>query len=455
MKQHQSLGTKGNHFRSRPVDLLEIYCEPNSQITQQVNRAGGRALRFSPEDGDLHTEAGVNKLWTWIHMYEPRHIWVAPECRLWGSFARFNMGRSETTRLKILRERVSEQHHLSLRNEIYLHQISKGRHFHIEQPSGSDLFKQPQVDDIVTGCLPAFFDMCQAGKLRDPHNKHFLRKPTQVLTTSRTMHTQLHNCTCPHTHQHTPIKGNVKSEGQWVKISAYAAAYTAVFGRRVADGVRRELVKCEPPLLMEELLVGEELYGDSKKRPMAPEVLELRKRRRHEGKSPPTPADIAELGMRIPSLDRALSLALEGPQKIEKDEGDRVKQLIADLGKTAPRVGAFIPRPGDDSFRQVQQVFSQFELRLVVLRRGTERFRVPPKTELAGNMPLRKTLIVHRHTGEIVDFGEPVEWKKLKRLQRLGKTGPFVHFFVWSKMGHRCAHDLRTRTTVHLVRSED
>ena len=67
---------------SRPADLMEIYCEKDSQITQQINRCGGNALRFTKEDGDLNTEEGVNKLWTWVEMYEPKHIWVAPECRL-------------------------------------------------------------------------------------------------------------------------------------------------------------------------------------------------------------------------------------------------------------------------------------------------------------------------------------------------------------------------------------
>ena len=122
--------------------------------------------------------------------------------------------------------------------------------------------------------------------------------------------------------------------------------------------------------------------------------------------SPPTPADIAELGMRIPSLDRDLSM-LKGPQSIEKDEGDRVQQLISAIGKQVPRVGVFALRPGDDSFQQVQQVFPQFELRPVILRRGAQRFRVPPKTEVVGNMPLRKTLIVHRKTGpSIISTGQ-------------------------------------------------
>ena len=70
----------------RPVDLLEIFCFPQSQMTTQMNKMGGKGLRFSLDDGDLSTAEGVNKLWTWIYMYEPRHIWTAPDCKGWGGF---------------------------------------------------------------------------------------------------------------------------------------------------------------------------------------------------------------------------------------------------------------------------------------------------------------------------------------------------------------------------------
>ena len=48
--------------QSRPLDLLEVYCSPFSQLTKWVNKRGGNAKRFSAVDGDLNTEAGVQKL---------------------------------------------------------------------------------------------------------------------------------------------------------------------------------------------------------------------------------------------------------------------------------------------------------------------------------------------------------------------------------------------------------
>ena len=166
-EKHPVLGfpktTKGSD--SRPIDLLEVYCGDESQITQQINQQGGRALRFTKKDGDLATKEGVNKLWTWVEMYEPEHIWVAPECRLWGSFAQFNMGRSETMCKSITNQRQHEVCHLELCNDLYNHQVACGRHFHLEQPMGSEMTQQSQLNDAMTGTLPAVFDMCRAGKL--------------------------------------------------------------------------------------------------------------------------------------------------------------------------------------------------------------------------------------------------------------------------------------------------
>ena len=145
------------------------------------------------------------------------------------------------------------------------------------------------------GTLPAFFDMCQAGRLKAPNVDKFLKKRTQVLTTSRIVHAQLHNVNCQGTHEHEPIKGNFKHpQHGWSKISAYAAAYTAIFARRVAKGMMWSRVCEEDPLLLDELLVGEEVPSKGVKRQMAQEVLELRRvhRRRHETKSPPNPGEL-------------------------------------------------------------------------------------------------------------------------------------------------------------------
>ena len=74
LKNQPNLVSPNNsrHSHSRPSDLLEVYCGPTSQITHHVSKRGGRAMRFTCDDGDLGTCEGVQKLWLWIYLYETR-----------------------------------------------------------------------------------------------------------------------------------------------------------------------------------------------------------------------------------------------------------------------------------------------------------------------------------------------------------------------------------------------
>lgn len=114
------------------VDLLEAYCDEESQLTKHVIQRGGRAVRFTKRDGDLSAPEGQEILWAWIHLLEPKNVWVAPECRHWGNFSRFNVGCSLEMYDQIQRGRASDKPNLVLCNQIYLHQVSHDRHFHLE-----------------------------------------------------------------------------------------------------------------------------------------------------------------------------------------------------------------------------------------------------------------------------------------------------------------------------------
>ena len=269
------------------------------------------------------------------------------------------MGRSQETQTSILQGRHNDEIHLDLCNQPYLHQVARGRHFHLEQPRGSEMVLQPRLQETIMGTLPAFFDMCQAGRLKAPNVDKFLKKRTQVLTTSRIVHAQLHNVNCQGTHEHEPIKGNFKHpQHGWSKISAHAAAYTAIFARRVAKGMMLSRACEEDPLLLDELLVGEEVSSKGVKRQMAQEVLELRRvhRRRHETKSPPNPGE----------------LETHSPQW-------QVfwKSVFSEFERDIPRVGNVYFHAPDPRVLRIQQQFPQVDLKFVLMCKGTERHRVP------------------------------------------------------------------------------
>ena len=66
------------------LDLLEIYCEENSQLTEQAKRLGLRAKRFTFQDGDLSTSAGRTALWKVILEEKPKEIWVCAGLQVLG-----------------------------------------------------------------------------------------------------------------------------------------------------------------------------------------------------------------------------------------------------------------------------------------------------------------------------------------------------------------------------------
>jgi len=312
------------------VDLLEVYCDEGSQLTRVCNQKGGRALRFTREHGDLSTEEGVTKLWTWIELYEPKHVWVAPECCLWGNYSRYNMNRSMENFERIQGERQSDRHHLELCNQIYLHQISKGNHFHLEQPRGSEMILQPELQDVRLGTLPMTFDMCQVGQLQMPRTSEFLQKRTQVHTTSRKLFDSFHQNYCQGNHEHQPIKGKFQHNGKWIAISAYAQAYTSQFARRIMQTLLRN--PGEQPLLVEEMILGLE-----HERPeLAHESLQLQKRRRVELKQPES--------------------SLYGKAPAWKD-------VFRQAGYETPRVGGHRFEEGTVLVKLIQQLVPEFSVK--------------------------------------------------------------------------------------------
>ena len=65
----------------KPVDLLEVYAQPNSRLAEEVERLGGKSERFTKEHGDLSTFDGQVQLLRMMCRLRPNHIWVAPECQ--------------------------------------------------------------------------------------------------------------------------------------------------------------------------------------------------------------------------------------------------------------------------------------------------------------------------------------------------------------------------------------
>ena len=385
---------------NRPIDCLEVYCFADSQLTKQIESLGGKAVRFTRKDGDLTTPEGVKKLWTWIMLYEPTHIWASPDCKYWGGFSRLNMSRNEYMERHIMEKRQTEKPNLNLCHDLYWHQVCLGRHFHLEQPSGSEMIQQSEMYDIATGTMPASFDQCRVGGLRLPQDDRFLRKRTVVHTTSRIVHSLLHRRWCNQDHEHRRIEGSFKHHGDRQSVSAFAAHYTRTFARTVTKALMESSSKREDPLAVMELLAGFEASESGHKRSRESAIDSLRLKRHRCVYKQPCPAAFA------PAV---------APVSWE--------HIMQEVSKETPRVGVHTIRQGP-LMEKVQSVIPEMQVQLMISCRGTDRYRTPDKQDDSSRLTLRKTVYIHRVSGAFVDVGVPEEWQKLSRMKRVGKCGP-------------------------------
>ena len=397
------------------LDLLEVYCGEPSEITRQAENLGMRAKRFTVRHGDLSSAEGQRQLWSLIHRERPREIWVAPECGPWGNFSRLNMSKGQRTAEQIQAKRRHEKVHLRLCNELFLHQMVVGGHFHMEQPQGSELIYQPEVRDVRLGTLCTTFDMCEVGRLLAPKSmkqrrgNNYLRKRTMVFTTSPLFHRAFDHRYCQKNHDHVKIEGKVLHLGKWISLSEYAARYSSGFGRNVARYLAVEVPN--PSVRWDELqntgkTVDPAFIGEVMRRRALPSEVHdgqtqddgVQKRRRITFKQPETGAS--------------------GHAGVEFWQG-----VFRQVDPQVPRVGkrSFVD---DEVMTRVQEGVPNMKVSRVEACRGTERYRLPDRSIDASSIPLRLTAARKRDSGSLEVLGEPEEWTRLAKHRQVRKGVP-------------------------------
>ena len=132
-------------------DLLEVYCSPESELTNQARAQGLLAERFCLRDGDLSTVQGRFRLYERMVSLLPRNIWLAPKCKAWCKWNMYNMSKTPELARKIMESRQDEQVHLLLCDAVFQFQMwrSPQSHAHLEQPDGSHMLYQEELAAIL------------------------------------------------------------------------------------------------------------------------------------------------------------------------------------------------------------------------------------------------------------------------------------------------------------------
>eukprot|EP00434_Breviolum_minutum_P032343 symbB.v1.2.028601.t2/scaffold3045.1/size120917/6 len=380
----------------------QVYCSAESQLTKQCIKGGSYAIRFGLSQGDLSHFENRCKLYDLIVKHRPRNIWMSPKCKAWNKWSQFNASRSTETALKIMQAREDDLVHLLLCAAIFELQTHRGPsyHFHLEQPVGSDMLYEEPLRVILDNALLARCDMCVAGKLTHPESKRLMQKGTQIITTSPIVHRAVQQWRCQHNHEHDHVAGSyVTNQGHREAVSKYSELYTHTFAKKIlrAFDASKSIQEHRQTPIQWDVNAGEDIEAEAPSQ----------KRRRLEEKQP-RPAEFPE----PTSLPRD---TVPSPELT-------IDHLISEGQKIAPRVGKIVLE-GGDFFHTVQRMFPQYQVRVIEISKGIDRFRKCPVNVRRGEAPYRRSFGTMRN-GQVFDNQQWEDWENWSNRKVTSKCEP-------------------------------
>ena len=373
-----------HHRMSVPkLDVLEVMCSDHSELAKQADSLGGRARRFGLSQGDLQTVAGRRKLYEILILGSPEHVWYSPECGPWSMWSNFNMGRSMDGFHDVLEKRRQSLWQLSLAVVLFRFQVSRSKHFHLEQPDGSKMLIQECLREIRENTEVCRFDLCRVGSLRDPISAMPIRKRLSVCTTSQAVHRAIHGKWCNQDHEHKQIAGSTKVGNQRMPLSSFTEHYPRKFARQLAKIMLYD--KGQVPIYA--VRSGESSHDDN--------AHPTKKRRVGQKLSP------EEIARRFAPVNWQTAM-------------DMANQL-------APRVGPRVIESGP-LIQVVQKLCPDHTVVHVVLCRGTDRYMGPTKAMTPGSAPLRRRICIRRRHEDLAVDSEWEPWERLS-LRALRRQG--------------------------------
>ena len=114
-------------------------CSKESELTRQSLQQGLVAKRFGfSEEGDLSSTVGRRSLFCHLARDQPENLWISPTCGPWCHWSHLNMSKSAEHSRK---EKATFGRSV-WQSFLCSHQLSLNKHFHCEQPHGSNMLSQ-------------------------------------------------------------------------------------------------------------------------------------------------------------------------------------------------------------------------------------------------------------------------------------------------------------------------
>ena len=92
--RHEIDLTNAKATSKKRLDLVEIMCSPDSELTKHVLRQDGNARRFGLSEGDLSQPKNRKELFRTLLIEKPRHAWYSPVCGPWCQWSHLNQNKS-------------------------------------------------------------------------------------------------------------------------------------------------------------------------------------------------------------------------------------------------------------------------------------------------------------------------------------------------------------------------
>ena len=363
----------------KQADLFEVMCDDFSELTRQAQLNGAKAMRFTVNSADLSTLEGRKKLFCQLVIHRPKHLWFSPECGPWCKWSNLNQGKSLALEELVLGKRLQNLWQIALGIVLFRYQTRHSRHFHMEQPDGSQLWHISGIQEITNNTKRCSFDLCRVGQLKDPKTQEMLRKRLVVFTTSESFYRNLHGRWCLGKHEHKPIAGSTQVDGKTIALSKFTEHYPRRFARQVVKSLLNDKGKSKVWGLVQDSdwgLVNQPAEEHPTKR-----------RRLHQKLSPS-------------AIEHHLSLNINW-------------QTVMSLADhRAPRVGTRIIDEGP-LLQQVQQMCPNHEVKHLVLCRGMNRAVGPCRQCPKGLAPLRRFISLQRGSNELYVDEQWEPWERL------------------------------------------
>ena len=398
LKEHAKLLT-----RPSLIDILEVFCSSDSQITHQCQQLGFRARRFDFSKGDLQTPSGRRELFHELIHHRPRHVWIAPSCGPWSSWSHLNGNRSLEAWDNLHATRREHLSQVALGIVLLRYQRSQGRHLHWEQPRSSMMFKLPYLGEIHHYTVMADFEMCQAGDLRDPESGKPIKKSMSVLTTSPSLQALLSRYRCPGNHDHQMLEGSIQVQGQRINRTTYSEKYPRKFARLIVKQLCKIIVPREKPYrLLEEPSSAATFVAENGREPKRPKLASQARLKQHRT----VEVESLPWGKRQRLTDKTTPVS----------DIDRWKRVFDKVIGLVPRVGK-VSVQDPEVIQQVRELISDQDVRMIVACRGASRTLAPPPELCKGEAPYRRAFYLDRTTGNLSTDADWEHWENLAQRQ--------------------------------------